>query len=247
MSMTWLLLLGGIVSLRDPASVIYRKVETTAAWVLAAVGICGYGAVAWCSLPQDEVNRLVLTLAPLLMALAVVARFGLQRHGLLGGGVFLALFASHVLFLVFPKGQPESSGPLVMASIVELVGCLGMLVFFYVVGKYAELARTPWPGGALAINRARCLSVGLLILGLAGCGYCFDNLWERGWLAQWSSAFVPLALVLSATAFAACLVGVAGLTMGRNPLGRRPEVPVERRPSQTQVASTLPAPASTAT
>ncbi len=45
----------------------------------------------------------------------------------------------------------------------------------------------------------------LLALGLAGCGYFFSNLAEQGWLAHWSSTFVPLSLVLSAAAFADAL------------------------------------------
>jgi hypothetical protein len=108
-----------------------------------------------------------------------------------------------------------------VVGIVQMVSYVGMLVFFYLVATHAELARTPWPGGSLGLNVARCLSVGLLTLGLTGGGYCFANLWANGWLAQWSSDFVPLSLVLSGTAYSGCLVGVAGLTTGCNPLGWR--------------------------
>ena len=49
-----------------------------------------------------------------------------------------------------------------------------------------------------------------------------DGLLESGWPSPWNSEVVPLALA-SATAYAGCLVGVAGLTTGYNPLQWRSE------------------------
>jgi hypothetical protein len=219
MSMVSLLLLGGIMSMRDPPGVSYRKAETALGLVLAALGIVGYGAVAWSRLPLDEVNRLVVTVLPLLMTIAVVARFGPRREGLLGGAVFFALFGSYLVFFFLRPGQPDSALALLVAGLVQLASIIGMVAFFYFVARHPDLVRTPWPGGSLGMNVPRGVGVGLLCLGLAGGGYCFANLWENGWLAQ--SDFVPLSLLLPATAYSGCLLGVAGLTTGCNPFRGR--------------------------
>jgi hypothetical protein len=103
-----------------------------------------------------------------------------------------------------------------------MAGYLGILVFFYLAANHAGLARTPWPDGSLGINLTWGLSAGLPALGLAGCGYFLSNLLAGGWLARWSSTYVPLSLLLPATAFAGCLVGTFGLATGRNLLARLP-------------------------
>jgi hypothetical protein len=217
MSMALLLILGGILSLRQPPSDSYRKGESALGVVLAALAILGYGALTWSSGPQDEMNRLVVMVVPLLAAVSIFVRFGMQRDGLLGTGVFLALFASYLVHFVIRPGDPGSALPVLVANIVNMASQIGMVAFFYLVARNPHLVRTPWSGGSLGMNRPRCFSAVVLMLGLGGCGYCFEALWESGWPAPWSSEFVPLAL-MSATAYAGCLVGVAGLTTGYYPL-----------------------------
>ena len=222
MSMVLLLILGGILSLRQPPSDSYRKAESVLGIVLTVSSILAYGLVAWSRGPQDELNRLVVTVVPLLAAIAIVGRFGMQRDGLLGAGVFLALFGSYLAHFIIRPDGPETDLPVLIANILNMASLIGMVVFFYVVARNPHLARNPWPGGSLGMNLPRYLSAGLLILGLAGCGYCFDSLWHSGSPAQGSFEYVPLALA-SATAYAGCLVGVAGLTTGPNRLSWRPE------------------------
>jgi hypothetical protein len=220
MSIALLLILGAILSLRQSPSDSYRRAESALGIVLAALGILGYGAVALSRRPQDEVNRLVVTVVPLLAAASIFGRFGMQRDGLLGTGVFLALFGSYLVHFVIRPEDPGSALPVLIANLVNLASLIGLVVFFYLVAGNRHLVRTPWSGGSLGMNLPRYCSAGLLLLGLAGCGYCFDSLWESGWPAQWSPALTPLALA-SATAYAACLIGVAGLTTGCTPLGWR--------------------------
>jgi uncharacterized protein with PQ loop repeat len=227
MSMVLVLFLGGILSLRQPPSDSYRKAESALGVVLAALGILGYGAVAWSGGPQDDVNRVVVTFVPLLAAVSILGRFGMQRDGLLGTGVFLALFGSYLVHFVTRPDDPGRALPVLVANIVNMASLIGMVVFFYLVAKNPHLVRTPWSGGSLGMNLARCFSAGLLILSLAVCGYCFDSLWESGWPAQWSSEFIPLALA-SAIAYAGCFVGVAGVTTGYNPLQGRSSTQPDR-------------------
>ena len=222
MSMVLLLILGGILSLRQSPSDSYRKAESALGVVLVALGILGYGAVASLGGPQDEVNRLVVTVVPLLAAVSILGRFGMQRDGLLGTGVFLTLFGSYMVHFVIRPQDPGSELLVLVANIVNMASLIGMVVFLYLVARNPQLVRTPWSGGSLGMNWPRYISAGLLILGLAGCGYCFDSLWESGRPAQASSERLPLALA-SAIAYASCLVGIAGLTTGYNPLPWRSE------------------------
>ena len=214
-----LLLLGVVLSLRDPPSAAYRKTEVVLGLVLAVLAVVVYGGVAWWApQEQDEVPRIVFFAMPLLIGVAIVARFGFERDGLVGGSVFLALVVSNLIYLFVNPNERERTILRTVADVLQMSGYIGMLVFFYLVAKNATLARTPWPGGSLGINRTRGLSAGLLALGLAGCGYFLFNLLERGWLVRWSSNGLPLSGLLSAAAFAGCLVGVFGLTTGRHPL-----------------------------
>jgi hypothetical protein len=222
MSMVLLLILGAILSLRQPPNDSYRKAEFALGAVLAAVGVLGYGVVAWSRGPQDEMNRLVVTVVPLLAAVSILGRFGMQRDGLLGTGVFLALFGSYLVHFVIRPADPGSALTVLVANIVNMASLIAMVVFLYLVASNPQLVRTPWLGGSLGMNLPRYFSAGLLFFGLAGCGYCFGSLWERGWPAPWSSEFIPLALA-SALAYAVCLVGVAGLTTGYNPFRWRSE------------------------
>jgi hypothetical protein len=153
---------------------------------------------------------------------AVVARFGLGRDGLVGGGVFLALVVSGLIHVVLNPHEQEGVMLRTVADSVQMIGYIGIPMFFYLAASNAGLARTPWPGGSLRINLTRGISAGLLASGLAGCGYFLSNLLEGGWFARWSSASVPLSLLLPAAAFAGCLAGVFGLTTGYNLLARRP-------------------------
>jgi hypothetical protein len=212
-------LLGAVLSLRQPRSDAYGNVELVMGSVVVVFSILGYGAVFWSRSPPDEVNRLAVTVVPLLMAVAVLGRFGFQRDGLLGAVVFLALGGSYLVHFVIRPYHPDSDLPILVANVVQMASLIGMVAFFYLVARHPSIARTPWPSGSLGLNLPRCLSAGLLILGLAGCGFCFDTLWDNGQLAPWSTEMIPLALV-SATAYGGCLLGVAGLSTGYNPLVR---------------------------
>jgi hypothetical protein len=217
MCMVELLLLGTVLSLRDPPSASYRRSEVALGLVLALLVIAIYGGVAWWSPQnQDEVSRLVFAVVPLLIGVAIVARFGFARDGLVGGSAFLALFVGNLIYVCMNLNEPESLIIRTLAASLLMAGYLGILAFFYLAANNAELARRPWPSGSLYMNLARGISAVVLTLGLAGCGYFLSNLLERGWLARWSSACLPLSLLLSAAAFAGCLVGVFGLTTGRN-------------------------------
>jgi hypothetical protein len=217
MCMVELLLLGAVLSLRDPPSAGYRRTEVASGLVMAILAIVIYGGAAWWSPQnQDKVSRLVFPAIPLLIGVAIVARFGLARDGLVGGSAFLALFVGNLIYVFMNPYEQESVIIRTLADSLLMAGYLGMLVFFYLASSNIGLARTPWPGGSLKLNLARGISAGVLALGLAGCGYFLSNLLERGWLARWSSNYVPLSLLLPAAAFAGCLVGVFGLTTGRN-------------------------------
>jgi hypothetical protein len=209
MCLVELLLLGAVLSLRDPPSALYWKVETALGLTLAALAVVVYGGVAWwVPQHQDEVPRLVFFAIPPLIGVAVVARFGLSRDGLVGGGVFLALVVSNLLYLFGHPQERERGIVRPVAECLQMAGYLGILMFFYLAASNAGLARTPWPGGSLGLNRTRVVSAGLLVLGLAACGYFLWEVLERG------SAGVPMSL-LPGAAFAACLVGVVGLMTGR--------------------------------
>lgn len=218
MSMALLLMLGAVLSLRDPPSDWYGKTELLVGIVLAVLSVLGYGGVVWSRSPLDEVNRLAVWVIPLLMAIAVLGRFGVERDGLLGAAVFFALGGTYLVHYVVRPEDPGSELPFLAANVVQMASLIGMVVFFYLVARHPDIARTPWSGGSLGLNLPRCLSAGLLILGLAGCGYYFDELWENGRPMPWSAELAPLALV-AATAYCVCLVGVTGLATGYNPLG----------------------------
>src|SRR5262249_48880571 len=107
MSLAELLLLGAVMGLRDPPGAAYRKAEGAVGPAQAALAVLLYGGVAWW-IPQhqDEVPRLMFFAVPLLIGVAVVARFGLGRDGLVGGGVFLVLVVSNLLYVITsPYGQ----------------------------------------------------------------------------------------------------------------------------------------------
>jgi hypothetical protein len=172
-SLASLLLLGGIVSLRDLPNASFGKLETVSGWVLAAVAVTAYAAAAWWRLPQDDVNCLVITVVPLLMAIAVLGRFGRQPDGLLGGGVFLALFGSDLLFFFIRKDPPESPVPIVIASSVQVAAYLGMLsgvVRQQQIGNTARVTTT-----RLQCGQARRRGIWLRIAGLARSTQCHGD------------------------------------------------------------------------
>jgi len=218
MTMVCVLILGALLSLRQPPSDSYAQFEFALGFVLAVVSILGYGAVVWSKGPPDEVNRLAVAVVPLLMAMAALGRFGWQREGWLGALVFLALGGSYLVHFVIRPDQPGSALPLLVANVVQLASLIGMVVFFSLVARHPNIARTPWLGGSLGLNLPRCASAGLLILGLAGCAFCFDEPWDNGQLAPWSKELLPRALA-SAAAYSGCLLGALGFATGYNPLG----------------------------
>jgi hypothetical protein len=182
--------------------------------------VVSYGGVAWWRPEeQDAVSRLVFFTTPLLIGVAIVARFGLSRDGLLGGGVFLALVISNVIYLFMNLDEQERAGLRAVADFLQMGGYLGLLAFFYLAAQNIDLARRPWPGGALRFNQTRGVSAALLAAGIAGCGYFFFSALEEEGPAR--STLWPLLPLICAASFAACLVGVVGLTTGRNPLASR--------------------------
>jgi hypothetical protein len=225
MCMVQLLLLGAVLGMRDPLSTSYRKAEIKMGLVLAVLAVVSYGGVAWWRPEEiDAVSRLVFFATPLLIGAAIVARFGLSRDGLVGGSVFLALVISNCIYLFINPFEQERGMIRAVAETMQLAGYLGMLAFFFVAAQNIGLARRPWPGGSLKFNRTRATSAGLLALGIAGCG-CFSfGLSEAGELARSRSTYVASLPLFCAASFAACLVGVYGLTTGRNLLARRREM-----------------------
>src|SRR5262245_16179356 len=66
MCMAELLLLGVVLSLRDPPSAAYRQAEAALGLVLAVLAVLFYGGVAWWApQDQDEVPRVVFFAVPL--------------------------------------------------------------------------------------------------------------------------------------------------------------------------------------
>jgi len=105
MCMVELLLLGSVLGLRDPPRVAYRKAEITLGLVLAVLAVLFYGGMAWWApQEQDKVPRLVYVAVPLLIGVAIVARFGFARDGLVGGSVFLASSSATVQGLQLASG-----------------------------------------------------------------------------------------------------------------------------------------------
>jgi hypothetical protein len=221
MCMVELLLLGAVLGMRDPLSPTYRQAEITLGLVLAVLAVLAYGGVAWWRPEElDSVSRIVFFATPLLIGVAIVARFGLNRDGLVGGSVFLALVISNGIYLFLNLDEQERGILRTVADFLQMAGYLGMLVFFYVAARNSDLIRRRWPGGTLLFNRTRAGSTALLALGITGCAYFFFSALEQEGPARWSSTFRPLLPLFCAASFAACLVGVYGLTTGRNLLAR---------------------------
>jgi hypothetical protein len=131
MCMVELLLLGAVISLRDPRSAAYRTAEFILALILAAVAGALYGGVAWLAPhQQDRLLRLMFFAIPLLVAAATMARFGLRRDGLVGSSIFLALFVSGVIHLAINPYERESVVLRTTVDVLSMAGYLGIPVFF---------------------------------------------------------------------------------------------------------------------
>jgi hypothetical protein len=220
MCMVQLLLLGAVLGTREPLSTTYQKTENAVGLALAMLAVVSYGGVAWRRpLEVDSVSRLVFFATPLLIGVAAMARFGFSRDGLVGGSVFLALVISNCVYLFMNLNEQEHAVLRAVADCLQMAGYLGMLAFFYVTAQNISLDRRPWPGGTLRFNRTRAASAAWLALGIAGYGYFFV-LPQQGGPARWSSAYTLLSPLVCAASFAGCLVGVYGLTTGRNLLAR---------------------------
>jgi hypothetical protein len=222
MCMVQLLLLGAVVSMRDPSTTAYRTIEKAVGLFLSVLAVFFYGGVAWWRPEeQDAVARFVFFATPLLFGVAIVARFGLARDGLVGGGVFLALMISNGIYMFMNLFEQERAVLRAVADFLQMAGYLGMLGFFYLAAQNMDLIRSPWPGGSLRFNAARVGSAALLVLGIVGCGYFSFALREQGGPASWSSTYGRWLPLVCAASFAGCLLGVYGLTTGRNLLARR--------------------------
>jgi hypothetical protein len=222
MGMVELLLLGAVLGMRNPLSTTYRKMENTVGLALAALAILTYGGVAWWRPDElDAISQFVFFATPLLIGVAVVARFGFSRDGLVGGGVFLVLVLSNFLYMFMYLSDQERTALRAVADCLQMAGYLGILAFFYFAAQNNDLVRTPWPGGSLRFNAARAGSAVLLALGIAVSGYFAFNLREQEAPVSWSLIDVPLSALVCAAGYAGCLVGVFGLTTGRNLLPRR--------------------------
>jgi hypothetical protein len=209
-----LLLLGAVMGLRDPPSPIYTRVETVAIGLLSLAALIFYGVVAWRRPEQqDDASRFVFYGMPLLISIAIYARFGVSREGLVGVIAFVSLFVSNLTYLYIDHfGAPYSSNMfmLIATSVLPLAGYIGLLLFFSLTAGHASLLRTPWPGGSLKFNAVRGISAAVLVLGLTACGGLY-SVCRNGH----TSAYASWTAICAAAAFAACLVGVYGLTTGR--------------------------------
>ena len=59
------------------------------------------------------------------------------------------------------RGESPSPGWFLRAAEAScLASLIGMVVFFCLVARHPNIARTPWPGGSLGLNLPRCLSAG---------------------------------------------------------------------------------------
>lgn len=222
MCMAQLLLLAAVVSMRDPPSPAYRTIEKAVGMILAVLAVFFYGGFAgWRPEQLDAVARFIFLAAPLLMGVAIVARFRWARDGLVGGGVFFALVISNSIYMFMNLFEEERAVLRAFADSLQLAGYLGMLAFFFFAAKNLDLVRNCWQGGSLRFNRTRAASAALLAVGAASCGYSSFNVLEQGGLARGSSTNVHLLPLVCAASFAGCLIGVFGLTTGRNLLERR--------------------------
>jgi hypothetical protein len=212
--MAELLLLGAVLGLRNAPGPIYERTETAAIGLLSLASLVFYGMVAW-KWPeqQDDASRFVFYVIPLLIGIAIYARFGVSREALVGGIAFLALFISNLVYLYIDYfGAPSAPNTIVRiaTSVLPLVGYLGLLLFIYLASVNASLLRTPWPGGSLGFNAGRIVSAAVLILGLAACGGFYAIVGQ-----EMATPYSPWTALGAAAAFAACLIGVYGLTTGR--------------------------------
>jgi hypothetical protein len=195
-----------VLSLRDASNPVYRKVERAIGLLAAGIAVLLYGFIAWRSpADQDEFFRGIAPVIPFITAIAIAARFGFRPGGLIGEAAFLTLGTTHLVFRFYRPEEHKSIRPLQLSGALQFVGYIAMLAFFYLAATDPNLHRTPWPGGALRMNRARWVYAAILAACLAGCGYFFHFGARQSFPAA----------VLSTTAFAGCLLAVFGLTTGR--------------------------------
>jgi hypothetical protein len=222
MCLVELLLLGTVLSLRDPTNSLYEKAELIVGSCLGAVAVLLYGAVAWWApQQQNELLRIAYAAMPFSIAIAIIARFGWWPAGLLGAGLFFGLGLNTLVYVIFRLEEKATNALVVIAGVLQILGYVGILAFFFVVARHSELLRTPWPRSSLGMNPARFLSVVLLIACMSVCGYMYQYLSNDTVQSSKCLTCHVTAAVLSAGAFAGCLLSVVGLTIGRNPFVRK--------------------------
>jgi hypothetical protein len=133
-----MLLLGAVISLREPPSRWYKKFETVSILILLGLAVVAWGVLGWkWPAKQDELVRWIASSIPFLIVIAIAARFGSRPVGFLGIAVFATIGISDFVYLLYKPESNDSVLPLQLADFAQVVAYFALLSFFYAAGEFS--------------------------------------------------------------------------------------------------------------